>query len=446
MSNRKKRLTRESYEEGRYEPLPYYKADEQIARLNNDLDRLNTEYENNKDEIIGIQKELIDRYNLVLSQLDEAYRQQLDCLIEEQEKTRSEVSRIKLEISSLEERTNVLAQEVNDNTIRLNEFIEQINKERERTRQLAISACNAAVDKFNEMVSNPIYLKFCYYKIKGVGFSLSKLNEPNMPIDTQYAIALNVLSRLVEIKSLSEVEWDKFIPAYESLHKEIDIFKQKLDKCREVILEDYPDNEIDLDFWSDNGYTTLFENTKRFVNRIESGRDAHGYLVPEVKLDNKMLQMFDSQLQTMVANAKEKARHSFRREEAGTDSLHRLKDYGFEKSICQFESGDERRPYVVEMVRKSDEWKVTLVFASEIQDRRAHCIIMHNNFIDPNMYMEFVTNIVTTLQNDCHLQCIMPDGYALMDTNYNYDEDVLKTDGNLNDKIQLIINNHKNLN
>lgn len=443
MSKKKKnreRITRESYEARRYEPVPNYKAEEQVARLDNDLVRLNEDYENNKDEIIKVQGELINRLKRVLSRLDEMYRQQLDSLMEELQRTRAEVNILEPRIRSVEERTTVLAQEVNNNTTRLNNLIAQINEEKARTQRLTTSACNAAISEFNEMASDPIYSKFCYNDMKGVEFGISKFNEQDLSVYAKYAIAVSVLCSLAKIKSVSEAEWNKFIPAYESLKTEVDAFIQDVEKSREVTLEAWPGKEINLDFWTENGYTALCGNLQQFDSRVKAGKNARGYHIADVKMDSKTLQVFDKQLQTMVENAKARADHSLCREEAGKDAMKYLENLGFEKSICQFEGDDERRPYVLEAIRYCDEWKVTLVFASDNQERRANCLILHNHFIDPNVNAEFVTYITAMLQKDCHIQCMMPNEQSFMGVSYV--EEALKPNGYLNESIQLLVNNH----
>lgn len=432
-------ITRESFERNRYEPLPNYKADEQVARLDNVLVQLEADYDNNKDEIIKTQENLINRLQIVLSELDEQYRNQLDSLNEELQKTRTKVSTFVHRIQSIEETTDALIQEVNNNTTRLNELITQINEEKERTRQLAILACNSAIDGFNEMLSNPIYFKFCYYKIKSIELSISKINESGLSEDARYAIAVSVLGTLAEIRSLSEIEWNKFNPVYESLRKEANEFRMKMDNCRKVTLEEWANIEIDIDFWTENGYTTLSENFKRFQDRIEVGRNAQGYNTPEVKLDSKTLNVFDKQLLTMVTKAKEKATHSLRRKEAGEDSLAFLESHDFIKKTCQFESEDERRPYILEAVHRFDEWKVTLVFATDNQERWANCLVLHNGFIDPNAYAEFVNILISALQREYRIQCMIPNKQIYIDV--NYDEEVLTTDGTLNEKIRNILYN-----
>lgn len=429
MSKKKKR-TRDYYEEGRDPDYSNWKSDNRARQLREDKTRLQKEVNINASQIIDIQDELIRRYEYLLDQMTERftsqenyYQQLIKQKLDEYEKLKNNIEQ---RIVILENQVEIIQQEVNSNTERLNNLIDELNKEKRRVSRLARKACNDAITVFNELSANKIYIKMCYYRMINVEHSISIFSEPDLAKEALYAVAIDTLGTLAEIKALADLEWNKFLPAYVALQDELKDFENLLKKSKEIPLDEWPDIIIDTDFWTGDLYTELCKRAQQLIQRISVGKYAKEYMCSDIKQDSDNLKMLRDELEQVTAQAKRKASQARNRHDAGVQVLKYLMSQGFSESISQFEENDERRSYVIEAIRFIDERKITLVFTPDTFAKQAQCIIRHQHYLDPNEFSFFVRSLVESIQTNCGVFCSLPNREVEI---ASYDDDTLTPNG-----------------
>lgn len=443
MSKKKKdRIDPESYEKGRDPHYPSWKSDAQWERMNADLERLQREEKDNYPKIIASLLELKKKYEQLLTQAEHRFEEQRFFYQNEINRLISiineEIRKAELQIVELEKQTNQLTKVVNENTERLNKFIKDSNEEKERVSRLANKACEKAIGLFQQLSSDKIAIKHCYYKLKGVEFQIGQFNDAKTNVEALYAIAVNVLASLEEIKAVSEVEWKKFIPVYTLLHDEVNLFCNEVKSTQPPHIEENPDEIVDIDYWTDGRYNAFLSNIDLLNQRVVSGEYASNYTLTDVKIDNDRLKELREEIESLRQVAFDRCTRAYRRMQSGIRVVECLISHGFNISISQFEGNDQRNAYIIEAVRLEDEIKITIVFHHKNDPNNAQLLIRHGLFIDPNAYEGFVNDLQKDVNSRCGIHCYLPKDKS--ESPMDYYDDILTEEGNLSEKINIIFN------
>lgn len=447
MSKKKKnRIDPESYEKGRDPHYPSWKSDAQWERMNADLERLQREEEANYPKIIASLLELKKKYEQLLTQAEHRFEEQRIFYQNEINRLTSiiheEIKKAEQRIVELEKHTNHLTKVVNENTERLNKFIKESNEEKERVSCLAKRTCEKAIEVFQRLSSDKIAIKHCYYRLKGVEFQIGQFNDAKTNAEALYAIAVNVLASLEEIKAISELEWKKFLPVYTSLLDEVNLFCNEVKSTQPPRLEENPDEIVDIDFWTDGRYNGFLSNIDLLKQRVVSGEYASNYTLTDVKIDNDRLKECREEIESLRQVAFDRCTRAYRRMQSGIRVAECLINHGFNISISQFEGNDQRNAYIIEAVRLEDEIKITIVFHHKNDPNNAQLLIRHGLYIDPNAYEDFINDLQKDVNSRCGIHCYLPNDKSGNPMDY-YDE-VLTEEGNLSEKINTLFNYKSN--
>ena len=436
------RINPESYEEGSDPHYEAWKNDEQGRRMKRDIARLQSKEKSNHTRIIKVQEayiKILEEYlakdEKYISALREFYQQQIQAY-------RKKYDKIERRISAIEAQIAELVEEVNKNTERIDNLIKELNNEKARVGELARIACDEVVKRYNNIVQGRVCSKFCYYKLRGLERVISKFNEPKLTVDALYALAIDALGSIAEIESQSELEWKKFHPIYESFKTDVSEFVDTLEKCKEIKLDDWEDEIIDLDFWTDNRFSELIANVEQLYQRTLTGEFAPNYVLSDVKMDRDFLAYLKKTLDVLIVEAKKRASHALHRQTLALSAEDCLNAHCFLTTTFQFEEGDQRKSFIAELERSIDEVKIILVFTPEGRDEEVWCFIQHNQYIDPNKYEVLVKEIMLSLKNKCGIICIQNDDLL---TGYEYNDNALTSEGMLNESINNVIYNSNNL-
>ena len=440
------RIDPESYEQGRDPHYPSWKSDAQWEKMNADFERLQREEKDNYPKIIASLQELKKKYEQLLTQLEHRFEEQRVFYQNEINRLTSiineEIKKAELRIVELEKHTNHLAKVVNENTERLNTFIKERNEEKERVSRLAKKACEKAIGLYQQVSSDKIATKHCYYKLKGVEFQIGQFNDAKTNVEALYAIAINVIASLEEIKAVAELEWKKFYSVYTSLHDEVNLFCNEVKNAQPLHLEENPDEIVDIDFWTYGRYNGFRSNIDLLNKRVVSGEYASNYTLTDVKIDNDRLKQYREEIESLRQVAFDRCTKAYRRLQFGIRVAECLINHGFNISTSQFEGNDHRNAYIIEAVRLEDEIKVTIVFHHKNNPNNAQLLIRHGLYIDPNAYEDFVNDLQKDLNSRCGIRCNLPEDKS--GSPLDYYDDILMEDGNLNEKINIIFNYKSN--
>ena len=436
------RINPESYEAGSDPHYEAWKNDEQGRRMKRDIARLQSKEKDNYPRIIKAQNAYIQLLEEYLGK-NEEYINALRIFYKQQiEEYKKKFDEIETRISAIEKQVAELAKEVNKNTERINNLIKELNAEKARIGELARTACNEVIERYNSIVQGRVCSKFCYYKLRGLERVISKFGESNLTADALYALAIDALGIIAEIESQSELEWKKFHPIYDSFKTDVSEFVDTLEKCKEIKLDDWDDEIIDLDFWTDNQFSKLADNAEQLYQRTLTGEFAPDYVLSDIKIDRDSLAQLSESLDGLIVEAKKRASHALHRQTLALSAEDCLNAHCFLTTIFQFEECDQRKSFIAELERSIDEVKITLVFTPEGRDEEAWCFIQHNQYIDPNRYEVLVKEIMLSLKNKCGIFCIQKDNLLL---DYDYNDNALTIDGTLNESINNVIHNSNNL-
>ena len=442
-SRRREWINPESYERGKDPHYDDWKNDEQGRRMKRDIARLQSEERDNYPRIIEAQNAYIHLLEEYLAK-DEEYISALRVFYEQQlQEYKQKYDEIEKRISDIEKQIAELVKEVNKNTERIDNLIKELNAEKARVGKLARKACDEVVERYNNIVRGRICSKFCYYKLRGLERIISKFNESKLTVDALYALAVDALGSIAEVESQSELEWKKFRPIYEPFKSEVSEFVETLEKYKKIKLDDWNDEIIDLDFWTDGRFSNLVVNTEQLYRRVTSGEFAQDYVLSDIKIDKDSLVQLKELLEELIDEAKNRASHAFRRQTLALSAEDCLENnHCFLTSICQFEESDQRRAFVVEAECNIDEVKITLVFTPGGRDEEAWCFIQHNQYIDPNKYETLVNEIVLSLKDKCGIICIQNNDSVI---DFEYNDEILTLEGRLIETINNVIYNPNNL-
>ena len=433
----------ESYEVGKDPHYDDWKNDEQGRRMKRDIVRLQSEEKENYPRIIEAQYAYIQLLEEYLAK-DDVYMNALRAFYEQQlQDFKKKYDEIEKRFSDIEKQTAELVKEVNKNTERIDNLIKELNAEKARVGELTRKACDEVVERYNIIVRGRICSKFCYYKLRGLERIISKFNEPKLTVDALYALAVDALGSIAEIENQSELEWKKFHPIYEPFKSEVSEFVETLERYKKIKLDDWNDEIIDLDFWTDNSFSNLVENAKQLYRRVSNGEFAQDYVLSDIKIDKDLIIQLKESLNELIVDGKNRASHAFRRQELALSAEVCLEDnHCFATSICQFEESDQRRAFVVEAECNIDEVRITLVFTPGGRDEEAWCFIQHNQYIDPNKYETLVNEIILSLKDKCGIICIQNDDSVV---DFEYNDEILTIEGRLIETINNVIYNPNNL-
>lgn len=433
----------ESYERGKDPHYDNWKNDEQGRQMKRDIARLQSEERDNYPRVIEAQNKYIHFLEEYLSKDKECFNA-LRAFYEQQfQEYKQKYDEIDKRISDVEKQIAELIREVNKNTERIDNLIKELNAEKVRVGELARTACKEVVERYNNIVGGRICSKFCYYKLRGLERLISKFGEPKLTVDALYALAVDALGSIAEIESQSELEWKKFHPIYEPFKSEVSEFVETLETYKEIKLDDWNDEIIDLDFWTDNSFSNLVANAKQLYRRVSNGEFAQDYVLSDIKIDKDLVIQLKERLNELIVEGKNRASHAFRRQALALSAADCLENnHCFLTSICQFEESDQRRAFVIEAECNIDEVKITLVFTPEGRDEEAWCFIQHNQYIDPNKYETFVNEIILSLKDKCGIICIQNDDSVI---DFEYNDEVLTIEGRLIETINNVIYNPNNL-
>lgn len=436
------RINPESYEEGSDPHYEAWKNDEQGRRMKRDIARLQSKEKDNYPKIIKAQDAYIQLLEEYLGKNEEYINALIIFYKQQILDYKKKFDKLETRISAIEKQVAELAKEVNKNTERINNLIKELNAEKARIGELARTACNEVIERYNSIVQGRVCSKFCYYKLRGLERVISKFNEHKLTVDALYALAIDALGSIAEIESQSELEWKKFHPIYESFKTDVSEFVDTLEKCKEIKLDDWENEIIDLDFWTDNRFSELTANAEQLYQRTLTGEFAPNYVLSDIKMDRDSLAQLNESLDGLIVEAKKRASHALRCQTLALSAEDCLNAHCFLITIFQFEEGDQRKSFIAELERSIDEVKITLVFTPEGRAEEVWCFIQHNQYIDPNKYEVLVKEIMLSLKNKCGIICIQNDD-LLMD--YEYNDNALTTEGRLNESINNVIYNSNNL-
>lgn len=441
-NRRREWINPESYERGKDPHYDNWKNDEQGHRLKRDRARLESEERDNYPKIIEVQDVYIQLLEEYLTK-DEEYIGALRAFYEQQlQEYKQKYDEIEKRISDIEKQIAELVKEVNKNTERIDNLIKEFNAEKDRVGELARKACAEVVERYNNIVRGRICSKFCYYKLRGLERIISKFDEPKLTVDALYALAVDALGNITEIESQSELEWKKFQPIYEPFKSEVSKFVATLDTYKKIKLDDWNNEIIDLDFWTDNRFSNLVANAKQLYRRVSNGEYAQDYVLSDIKIDKDLMFQLKENLGELIVEGKNRASHAFHRQALALSAEDCLEsNHCFLTSICQFEESDQRRAFVIEAECNIDEVKITLVFTPEGRDEEAWCFIQHNQYIDPNKYETLVNEIILSLKDKCGIICIQNDDSVI---DFEYNDDILTIEGRLIETINNVIYNPQN--
>jgi len=433
----------ESYEKGSDPHYEAWKNDEQGRRMKRDIARLQGKEKDNYPKIIKAQNAYIQLLEEYLGKHEE-YINALRTFYEQQfQEYKKKFDEIETRINAIEKQITGLVKEVNKNTKRIDNLIKELNEEKARVGELARKVCDEVIERYNNIVRGCVCSKFCYYKLRGLERIISKFNESKLTVDARYALAIDALGSISEIESQSELEWKKFQPIYESFKTDVSEFVDTLEKYKEIKLDDWDDEIIELDFWTDNRFSNLVANAEQLYQRTSNGEFAPNYVLSDIKIDKDSLAQLNETLNGLIVEAKNRASHALHRQTLALSAEDCLKNaHCFLTTIFQFEEGDQRKSFIAELERSIDEVKITLVFTPEGQDEEAWCFIQHNQYIDPNKYEVLVKEIMLSLKNKCGIICIQNDDLAM---DYEYNDNALTTEGTLNESINNVIYNSNSL-
>ena len=433
----------ESYEVGKDPHYDDWKNDEQGRRMKRDIARLQSEERENYPKIIEAQNAYIQLLEEYLAK-DEEYMNALRAFYEQQlQDFKKKYDETEKRICNIEKQIAELVKEVNKNTERIDNLIKELNAEKARVGELARKACNEVVERYNNIIRGRICSKFCYYKLRGLERIISKFNESKLTVDALYALAVDALGSIAEIESQSELEWKKFRPVYEPFKSEVSEFVEALEKFQKIKLDDWNDEIIDLDFWTDNSFSNLAANAKQLYRRVSNGEFAKDYVLSDIKIDQDLLFQLKESLNDLIVEGKNRALHAFRRQALALSAEDCLENnHCFSTSVCQFEESDQRRAFVIEAECNIDEVKITLVFTPGGRDEEAWCFIQHNQYIDPNKYETLVNEIILSLKDKCGIICIQNEDSVI---DFEYNDKVLTIEGRLIETINNVIYNPNNL-
>lgn len=433
----------ESYERGKDPHYDDWKNDEQGRQMKRDIARIQSEERDNYPRIIEAQNTYIKFLEQYLAK-DEEYINALRAFYEQQlQEYKQKYDEIEKRISDIEKQTAELIGEVNKNTERIDNLIKELNAEKARVGELARTACKEVVERYNNIVGGRICSKFCYYKLRGLERIISKFDNPKLTVDALYALAVDALGSIAEIESQSELEWKKFHPIYESFKFEVSEFIDTIEVYKKIKLDEWNDEIIELDFWTDNHFSNLVANAKQLYRRVSNGEFALDYVLSDIKIDKNLIIQLKESLDELIVEGKHRASHAFRRQALAMSAEDCLENnYCFLTSVCQFEESDQRRVFVIEAERNIDEVKITLVFTPEGKDEEAWCFIRHNQYIDPNKYETLVNEIILSLKEKCGIICIQNNDSII---DFEYNDDVLTRERILIGTINNVIYNPKKL-
>ena len=425
-----RRVSSDSFEEGRDPDFKNWKSDKQYRRLKQTVATLQKEEKDNYPRIIDALKEEIQWLEQYLESSKNSFEELRNFYQEQLEVYRLQFNEYSERIKAIEEQISKLTNEVNRNTERLNTLIRELNEEKARINQLAAESCNKVIEGYNKAIKEKICSKFCYYKLCGLENIISKFHEPKLTADALYALAVDALSCLAEMESQSQLEWNKFQPQYNSIKDSILEFIEILDKNKQAKLNDETDILIDTDFWTDGRYDKLLSATQKLNQRVTSGEYARNYTLSDITLDQELLHKLQKNVGELIEEAKKRAYRAFYRKDLGKNASDCLKNYGFSILVCQFEESNEKLSFIVEAERYVDERKISLIFTPEGCDEEAQFLFRHNQYMDPNDRAKFIKEIKSSLEDNYGVTC-KTDSTSVK-TILRYEESVLTPDGKLN--------------
>ena len=310
------------------------------------------------------------------------------------EKERREIAErnLKEQIVQLVKQNGDLKGQVKELVHQLNKFVE----EKRHNAQIAKKYTQEAIAQYQKIKSNQICIKFSGDKLIKVENLMSRLNAPNLSSEAQQAIAITILSDIFELKHHAERENKKFLAKYSSIKEKVDVFWTSLN----VVF--YFDNEfpLDMDHWTNNQFTDLYQATEQLLSRIEKGIYAVDYQIAQIKEDEVFLDSLKSQKELLIKQAKSRVLLSRKLVKFGQMAIGCLTEKEkFSEHICKFENDDDRGILVVELVREWDKKKLTLLFSPESAIPSAPlCIFRQGGFMNADEYQAFCKGIYDSLK------------------------------------------------